>query len=129
MLSNCCRYLDAETLGLDILASTAEAHPETPLHAEVLSTLSSVCLQRGIPAALEAAERYAKQGLDFVVKAHGVKSLEAAAMFTTLASAQQRLARCVSAHFGYIRFNSYAAGLLSLCSVGWRMRSHHASRR
>ncbi len=82
-------------LGLHVLASTAEAWPGTPLHAEVLSTLSSVCARRGRTADLESAEQHARQGLVFLVKAHGVKSLEAAAMYTILASAQQKLARCV----------------------------------
>ena len=97
----CChtrRYADAETLGLDVLASTAEAHFGAPLHAEVLSTLSSVCLLCGGPADLHAAEQYATEGLDFVIKAHSAKSLEAAALHTTLAAAQQRLARCVAHH-------------------------------
>ena len=91
------RYLDAETLGVEVLASAAEAHAESPLHAEILSVLSTVCIQRATPAHLEAAERHAKQGLDFVVKAHGDKSLEAAAIYTTLALAQQRLSWWVGA--------------------------------
>ena len=101
LITHCyvCRYADAETLGLDVLASTTLAHPGTPLLAEVLSTLSTVCTQRGRPADLDAAEQYAKQGLDLVTKTHGAKSLEAAALYTTLAAAQQRLARCVTHHF------------------------------
>ena len=90
------RYEDAEALGRDVLASTAEAHPETPLHAEVLSMLSTICIQRGSPADLDAAEQHAKQALTFVAKTNGVASLEAAAVYTTLASAQQRLARRVA---------------------------------
>ncbi len=80
-----------------MLASAVEAHAESPLHADILSVLSTVYIQRATPAHLETAEHHAKQGLDFVVKAHGDKSLEAAAMYTTLALAQQYLSRWVGA--------------------------------